>query len=240
MIKLTSSNSKNDKAKINQSQKYGKSLSDLFPKSIIEKIFSFLSEKQKFSLLKHSKHLLEEYDSKIDDYFISRKYQEKIKNDNNNFEDIFYLILNDIKKEKNNNGQKICLYEIENSFVNYAKYLTEKCNKMIKLSLVNINNMEIWKLEFISKLFQFLNKNIHLKIKLNNLELKIHDIFSFVCKFSKAINILEIDDIFNNSSNLKHLKEEINSYFNWNTINKIIINMNCCDTLIDGYDKKKK
>ena len=111
MIKLTAPNI-NTKANIKYSTKYSKTLSDIFPnKSILEKIFLFLSPKIKFLLLRKSKHLLEEYDSKIDDYYVPRKYQEKIKNYNNNYEDLFYKIINDIKKDKENKGEKVCLYD---------------------------------------------------------------------------------------------------------------------------------
>ena len=226
---------------INQSSK-PKSLSNLFPlKSIVEKIFLFLSPKTKFHLLKYSKSLLEEYDIKIDDYFIPRKYQEKIKNYNNNYEDLFYKILYDIKKEKENNGEKVVLYEIENSMIKYLKYLTMKYNKIITISLININMMEIWKLEFISKLLGILEKNVHIKLNLNYLDLKTNDIFSFICRFSKAINILEIDDVFTNKSQFTNLNEEIKTWFNWNTINKIIINMNDYAQVeqSEGYEKKR-
>ena len=122
-------------------RKSEKSISDLFPnKTILERIFSFITPKQKFILLCNSKKLLKEYDSKIDDFFMPRKYQEKIKNYNKNYEDLFYQILNDIKKEKEISSEKLCLYEIENNMVKYLKYLTIK---YIQLSLININSMEI-------------------------------------------------------------------------------------------------
>ena len=238
MIKLTAPNT-NTKANIKNSTKYSKTLSDIFPnKSILEKIFLFLSPKIKFLLLRKSKHLLEEYDSKIDDYYIPRKYQEKIKNYNNNYEDLFYQILNDIKKDKEKNGEKVCLYEFENSMIKYLKYLTMKYNKIIKISLINVNNMEIWKLEFISKLLDILDKNVHLKLKFNYLDLKTHEIFAFICRFSKAINILEIVDVFTNKSQFSNLNDEINSCLNWSTITKIIINMSDYKP-IDGYEKKR-
>lgn len=204
-----------------------KSISDLFPnKSILEKIFSFISPKQKFILLCNSKKLLKEYDSKIDDFFMPRKYQEKIKNYTKNYEDLFYQILNDIKKEKEISGEKLCLYEIENDMVKYLKYLTIKYDKNIKLSLININSMEIWKLEFISKVLETLEKNVQLKIKLIYLDLKTHEIFDYICRFTKCINTLEIVDIYMNKNQYNNFTEDIVSLFNWSTITKICINMN--------------
>ena len=204
-----------------------KKLSGFFAnKPIVEKIFSFLSQKEKFRLLCNSKALLEEYDSKIDDCFMPKKYQVKIKNWNNNYEDLFYQILNEIKKEKEKNGEKVCLYEIENNMVKYLKYLTIKYNKIINISLINVNKMEIWKLDFISKLFDNLEKNIHLKLSLNSMEIKLNEIFSCICKFSKAINVLEIVDIYSNSSKTLNIYEDVIPCFNWDTINKIIINLN--------------
>ena len=204
-----------------------KKLSGFFAnKPIAEKILSFLSEKEKFNLLCYSKTLLEEYDSKFDDWFMPRKYQEKIKNWNNNYEDLFYQILNEVKKEKRKNGQKVCLYEIENNMVKYLKYLTKKYNKIINISLINVSKMEIWKLDFISKILEILEKNIHLKLSLNSVEIKSNEIFSYICKFSKAINVLEIVDIYSNSSRRINIYEDIIQCFNWDTINKIIINLN--------------
>ena len=226
---------------INQNNN-SKTLSNLFSfKSIVENIFLFLSPKKKFHLLKYSKSLLEDYDIKIDDYFIPRKYQEKIKNYNNNYEDLFYQILYEIKKDKENCGEKVVLYEIENAMIKYLKYLTMKYNKIITISLININSMEIWKLEFISKLLGILEKNVYLKINLNYLDLKTHDIFSFICRFSKAINILEIDDVFISKNQFTNINEEIKSWFNWNTINKIIINMNNYAQVeqVEDFEKKR-
>ena len=74
-------------------------LIDLFPnKSTSERILSFLSPKEKFRLLSNSKELAKEFDSRIDDCFMPRKYQEKIKNYNGNYEDLFYQILQEMKK----------------------------------------------------------------------------------------------------------------------------------------------
>ena len=201
------------------------SLNDLFPnKSTFEKILSFLSPKEKFRLLSNSKELAKEFDSKIDDCFMTRKYQEKIKNYNGNYEDLFYLILQEMKKEKEKKNEKICLYEIENDMIKYLKYLTSKQNKIIQLSLININSIDIWKFEFISKLLEVLDKNIHLKIKMCYSELRGNDIFEFVCKCSNAINILEIYDIRTaNKEKLSNLF--LKTIFNWNSIHKLIINM---------------
>lgn len=212
-----------------QKSKNVKILSNLSQnKSIVEKIISFLTQKDKFRLFSCSKHLLKEYDIKIDDFFFPRKYQDQIKNYNKTYEDLFYKILNDIKKEKEKNGEKICLYQIENNMVKYLKYLTIKYDKMVQISLINVNSMEIWKLDFISKLFETLEKNIHLKLSLNYFDVKNNEIFSYICRFSKAVNILEIVEVYTNKSQLKNknINEDIVSCFNWNTINKIIINVN--------------
>ena len=212
-----------------QKSKNAKILSNLSQnKSIVEKIISFLTQKDKFRLFSCSKHLLKEYDIKIDDFFFPRKYQDQIKNYNKTYEDLFYKILNDIKKEKEKNGEKICLYQIENNMVKYLKYLTIKYDKMVQISLINVNSMEIWKLDFISKLFETLEKNIHLKLSLNYFDVKNNEIFSYICRFSKAVNILEIVEVYTNKSQLKNknINEDIVSCFNWNTINKIIINVN--------------
>jgi len=220
----------------NKSDKH--SLKDLFPnKSTFEKILSFLSPKEKFRLLRNSKELSKVYDSKIDDCFMPRKYQEKIKNYNSNYEDLFFQILQEMKKEKEKKNEKICLYEIENDMIKYLKYLSSKHNKMIQLSLINISTIDIWKFDFISKLLEVLDKNIHLKVKLCYSEMKGNSIFEYICKYSKAINILEIYDleIYRNDkvSNL-FLKNS----FNWNTIDKLIINMN--DHTRNEYSRKRK
>ena len=210
-----------------QKTKNAKHLIDLFSnESIIRKIISFVPAKEKFLLLRCSKKLLKKCDIKIDDFFFPRKYQDQIKTYNNNYEDLFYKILNDIKKEKEKNGDKICLYEIENKMVKYLKFLTIKYDKIIQISLINVNSMEIWKLDFISKLLETLEKNIHLKLSLNYKDVKANQLFSYFCSFSNAINILEIVDIFTNRSQTNNMNDEIVSCFNWNTINKIIINMN--------------
>ena len=200
-------------------------LIDLFPnKSTFERILSFLSPKEKFRLLSNSKELAKEFDSKIDDCFMPRKYQEKIKNYNGNYEDLFYQILQEMKKEKEKKNENICLYEIENNMIKYLKYITSKQNKIIQLSLININTIDIWKFEFISKLLEVLDKNIHLKIKLCYSEMKGNDIFEFVCKYSKALNILEIYDA--KTANKERVSNSfLKTCFNWNAIHKLIINM---------------
>ena len=195
-------------------------------KKIINSIFSFLSKKEIFRLIRNSSKLQCEYDIKIDDYFIPRKYQEKVKNYNNNYEDLFYQVLNDIKKEKEKNAEKFVLYEFENDMVKYLKYLTEKYNKIIKISLININDMDIWKLDFISKLLENLEKNIHLKFALDSTELKSSEILNYITPFSKAINILEIVDVsYNRTRTDNSINEHIASCFNWEKIQKIIINL---------------
>ena len=201
------------------------SLFDLFPnKSTFERILSFLSPKEKFRLLSNSKELAKEFDSKIDDFFMPRKYQEKIKNYNGNYEDLFYQILQEMKKEKEKRNEKICLYEIENDMIKYLRFLTSKQNKIIQLSLINIKTIDIWKFEFISKLLEVLDKNIHLKIKMCYSEIRGNDIFEFVCKYSKAINILEIYDA-KSISKEKVSNLLLKTCFNWNAIQKLIINM---------------
>ena len=203
-----------------------KSISDLFSnKSSLEKILDFMTPKEKFRLLCNSKRLQKEYDSKIDDFFVPRKYQKKIKNYNKNYEDLFYQVLNDIKKEKEKNGEKIFLYEIENDFIKYLKYLTRKYNKIIKLSLIDVNSMEIWKLEFISKVLENLEKNIHLKIKFVYSDLKQHDIFNHICRYSKAINAFEIIEVSANRQKNNIYNEDIVSIINWDIIKKISINL---------------
>ena len=140
-----------------------KPLSNLFTnKSSLEKLISFLSPKEKFRLLCNSKKLCQEYDSIIDDFFIPRKYQQKIKTYNYNYEDLFYQIIQEMKKE--NEGKKICIYEIENDMIKYLKYLVEKYNKIIKISLININTIDIWKFDFITKILKTMEKNVYLKI----------------------------------------------------------------------------
>ena len=210
-------------------------LSSLFQNTtIIQKILSFLDIKEKFLLLNNSRALLTEYDIKFDDCFIPRKYQEKIKNFRKNYEDLFYQIILDIKKDKEKNGQKISLYEIENNMIKYLKYLTVKYDKIITISLININDMEIWKLDFISKLLENLEKNVHLKLSLSFEDIKSHEIFRHICSFSKAINILEIINCFK-SHDLKGFQEIIPN-INWNNIYKIIININ--DQVHVKYDKR--
>ena len=198
-----------------------KPLSNLFTnKSSLEKLISFLSPKEKFRLLCNSKKLCQEYDSIIDDFFIPRKYQQKIKTYNYNYEDLFYQIIQEMKKE--NEGKKICIYEIENDMIKYLKYLVEKYNKIIKISLININTIDIWKFDFVTKILKTMEKNVYLKIKVNSNEIRGNEIFRFICRYSKAINTLEIlDVIYHNDISDLILKTS----FNWNTINKLIINM---------------
>ena len=192
-------------------------------KQIFQKIISFMTSKQKFLIFSNSRALMSEYDIKIEDCFIPRKYQEKIKSYTKNYEDLFYKIMLEMKKEKESNGKKICLYEIENDMIKYLKYLTEKYDKIIPISLIFANDIEIWKLDFISKLLETLEKNIHLKLCLNYHEIRAHEIYGYICRFSKAINILEIVDVYKNNKNSKF--EGIIPCFNWSTIYKLIINL---------------
>ena len=101
--------------------------------------------------------------------------------------------------------------------------------------------MEIWKLEFISKVFETLEKNVQLKIKLIYLDLKIHEIFDYICRFTKCINTLEIVDIYMNKNQYSNFTEDIVSLFNWSTITKISINMNDFSEKINNdIDKAEK
>ena len=102
-------------------------LSSLFQNTtIIQKILSFLDIKEKFLLLNNSRALLTEYDIKFDDCFIPRKYQEKIKNFRKNYEDLFYQIILDIKKDKEKNGQKISFIMIFFFFIFFHFYFFYK------------------------------------------------------------------------------------------------------------------
>ena len=87
-----------------------RSLSNLFQrKSSLENLCSFLSPKEKFRLLCNEKDLPKEFDSKLDDVFISRQYQEKIKSYKNYMEELFYQILHELKRNSESKGQKIKL-----------------------------------------------------------------------------------------------------------------------------------
>ena len=99
-----------------------RSLSKLFTeKSSLQNLCSFLTPKEKFLLLCNSKELAKEFDSKIDDVFMPREYQEKVKTYENYYEDLFYHLLMEIKRRAEMNGEKIKLYEFENDMVKYLK-----------------------------------------------------------------------------------------------------------------------
>ena len=201
-----------------------RSLSNLFQrKSSLENLCSFLSPKEKFRLLCNGKDLPKEFDSKLDDVFIPREYQEKIKSYQNYIEELFYQILHELKRNAENKGQKIILYEFENNFVNYLKYLVNKYNKIIKISLTRIFNAEPWKIDFLSKLLLALDKNVHLVMSMNLTELKMNDYYLYYIKPSKAINIIEIINVVYSPKELL-LDEFFKTAFNWSHIKKIIIN----------------
>ena len=217
--------------------KYPKrSLSTLFPKrKSLESLCSFLTPKEKFRLLCNSKELSKELDSKIDDFFMPREYQEKIKSYGNFFEDLFYQILMEMKRNAEKKGMKIKLYEFQNDMIKYLKYLVKKFDKIIKLSLIQINHIEMWKLDFISKLSLSLDRNIHLVIRLNFSELKNNDFYEYYIKPSKAINIVEIIDILYYVRESSLINNFFKTVFNWTQIKKLIIN----SEEIDGIDNKK-
>ena len=201
-----------------------RSLSNLFQrKSSLENLCSFLSPKEKFRLLCNEKDLPKEFDSKLDDVFISRQYQEKIKSYKNYMEELFYQILHELKRNAESKGQKIKLYEFENDLVNYLKYLVNKHNKIIKISLTKIFKAEPWKIDFLSKLLLTLDKNVHLVMSMNLSELNVNDYYLYYIKPSKAINILEIVDIIY-SPRESLLDEFLKAAFDWSHLNKIIIN----------------
>ena len=217
--------------------KYPKrSLSTLFPKrKSLESLCSFLTPKEKFRLLCNSKELSKELDSKIDDFFMPREYQEKIKSYGNFFEDLFYQILMEMKRNAEKKGMKIKLYEFQNDMIKYLKYLVKKFDKIIKISLIQINRIEMWKLDFTSKLLISLDRNIHLVIRLNFSELKNNDFYEYYIKPSKAINIVEIIDILYYVRESSLINNFFKTVFNWTQIKKLIIN----SEEIDGIDNKK-
>ena len=201
-----------------------RSLSNLFQrKSSLENLCSFLSPKEKFRFLCNGKDLPKELDSKLDDVFIPREYQEKIKSYQNYIEELFYQILHQLKRNAENKGQKIILYEFENDLVKYLKYLVNKYDKIIKISLTRIYNDEPWKIDFVSKLLLALDKNVHLVMSMNLSEFKMNDCYLYYIKPSKAINILEIVDIIYNPKDIL-LDEYLKTIFVWSHIKKIIIN----------------
>ena len=216
--------------------KYAKrSLSSLFPKkSSLENLCSFLTPKEKFRLLCNSKELSSEFDSKIDDFFMPREYQERIKSYGNFFEDLFYQILLEMKRNSEKKEVKIKLYEFQNDMINYLKYLVKKFDKIIKVSLIQTNRTEMWKLDFISKLLLALDKNVHLVVSLNFSELKNNDFYELYVKASKAINIIEIIDIIYRLSENILINDFFKTVFNWTQIKKLIIN----SEVIDGKDNK--
>ena len=101
-----------------------RSLSNLFAKkSSLENLCSFLTPKEKFRLLCNSKEISKEFDSRIDDVFMPREYQDKIKSYGNYFEELFFQISQEMKRKAEKKGERIKLYEFEENMVKYLKYL---------------------------------------------------------------------------------------------------------------------
>ena len=206
-----------------------RSLQNLFhKKTSFENLCSFLTPKEKFRLLCNSKEILKEFDSKIDDAFIPRQYQEKIKTYENYIEDLFYQILHEMKRNAENKRQKIKLYEFENSMVKYLKYLVNKYGKIIKVALIQISLTEPWKLDFISKLILSLDKNVHLVISMNLTEFKLSEYYNYYIRPSKAINIVEIIDLVY-AKKVLLFDEFFRNKFDWSHVKKIIINVKDSD-----------
>jgi len=213
-----------------------RSLSNLFPKkSSLENVCSFLTPKEKFRFLCNSKELLMELDSKIDDVFMPREYQEKIKTYENYYEDLFYQILMETKRKAEIKGEKIKLYELEDDMVKYLRYLNKKFDKTIKFSLIQISWMEPWKLDFMSKLILSLEKNVHLIISMNLTDFKANDFYIYFFKPSKAINTVEIIDVLYNPRE-SIIQDFFKSVFDWSNIKKLIFN----SSEIDGMDNQVK
>ena len=213
-----------------------RSLSKLFPKkSSLENVCSFLTPKEKFRFLCNSKELSMELDSKIDDAFMPREYQEKIKAYENYYEDLFYQILMETKRKAEIKGEKIKLYELEDDMVKYCRYLNKKFDKTIKFSLIHISWMEPWKLDFMSKLILSLEKNVHLVISMNLTDFKANDFYIYFFKPSKAINTVEIIDVLYNPRE-SIIQDFFKSVFDWSNIKKLIFN----SSEIDGMDNQVK
>ena len=211
-----------------------RSLSNLFPKkSSLENVCSFLTPKEKFRFLCNSKELSMELDSKIDDVFMPREYQEKIKTYENYYEDLFYQILMETKRKAEIKGEKIKLYELEDDMVKYCRYLNKKFDKTIKFSLIHISWMEPWKLDFMSKLILSLEKNVHLVISMNLTDFKANDFYIYFFKPSKAINTVEIIDVLYNPRE-SIIQDFFKSVFDWSNIKKLIFN----SSEIDGMDNQ--
>ena len=112
-----------------------RSLSNLFTKkSSLENLCSFLTPKEKFRLLCNSKEISKEFDSRIDDVFMPREYQDKIKSYGNYFEELFFQISQEMKRKAEKKGERIKLYEFEENMVKYLKYLVKKFDKIISTS----------------------------------------------------------------------------------------------------------
>ena len=221
------------------SQTSKRSLSKFFSrKSSLENVCSFLTQKEKFRFLCNSKEVSKELDSKIDDVFMPREYQEKIKTYENNYEDLFYQILMEMKRKAENKGEKIKLYEIEDDMVKYLKYLNKKFDKSIKLSLIGIFHTDAWKLDFMSKLILSLEKNVHLVVSMNLTEFKANDYYAYYFKPSKAINTVEIIDIIYNPRE-SLINDFFKSAFDWSHIKKIIFNSSEIDGMDNHVQKKK-
>lgn len=206
-----------------------RSLSNFFKKkSSLVNLCSFLTPKEKFLLLCNSKELLKEFDSKIDDVFMPREYQEKIKTYENYYEELFYQILMEMKRKAEEKGRKIKLYKFEENMVKYLKYLSKKFDKKIKISLIQIFYTPIFKLDFISKLVLALEKNIHLVVSMNLTHFSLNDYYNYYFKPSKAINTVEILDIKYKINDILMINS-LKTIIDWSNIKKIIINSNQID-----------
>jgi hypothetical protein len=218
------------------SQTSKRSLSKFFSrKSSLENVCSFLTQKEKFRFLCNSKEVSKELDSKIDDVFMPREYQEKIKTYENYYEDLFYQIIMETKRKAEIKGEKIKLYELEDDMVKYLRYLNKKFDKTIKFSLIHISWMEPWKLDFMSKLILSLEKNVHLVISMNLTDFKANDFYIYFFKPSKAINTVEIIDVLYNPRE-SIIQDFFKSVFDWSNIKKLIFN----SSEIDGMDNQVK
>ena len=208
-----------------------RSLSSFFSKkSALKNVCSFLTPKEKFRFLCNSKKVAEELDSRIDDAFMPREYQEKIKDYENYYEDLFYHLLMEKKRKAEAKGEKIKLYEFEDDMVKYLKFLNKKYDKTIKISLIKMSHMDPWKLDFISKLVSSLEKNVHLVISMDLKEFQINEFYIYYIRTSKAINIVEIIDITYQARETI-INDFLKSAFNWSHVKKLIIKSDEIDSV---------
>ena len=217
-----------------------RSLLNLFTKkSSLENLCSFLTPKEKFRLLCNSKEISKEFDSRIDDVFMPREYQDKIKSYGNYFEELFFQISQEMKRKAEKKGERIKLYEFEENMVKYLKYLVKKFDKIIKLSLIKLYYMDPWKLDFISKLVLSLDKNIYLVVSMSLSEFKSNEFFLCYFRPSKAINIVEIIDIVYDTCETL-TRYPFQTIFEWTNIKKLIINSKEIDSIGLRFRNPKK